>query len=81
MVVYVPTAEETRYKRRRRYEPVAGFIGHKATIEHAYLAFAEHRDRQRMAKLAALACRIAKRSAMPKLATLTVRYRRARPHA
>ncbi len=81
MVVYTPTVEETRYKRRRRYEPVAGYLGHMTSIEHAFLAFADARDRQRTARLADAACRIGRPGRAPKLATLTVRYQKARPHA
>ena len=41
MVLQAPTATETRYKRQRRYAPVAGYIGPAPSIEHAFLAYAD----------------------------------------
>jgi rare lipoprotein A len=40
MVVHAPSPAETRYAYKRRYAPVAGFIGHTASLDGAYAGYA-----------------------------------------
>jgi rare lipoprotein A len=81
MVVHTPTEAETRYRRNRRYEPVAGYIGRMASIDHAVVAWSEMGRRQRFERLASAACRLAKRSRVPRLALVHALPRAVRPHA
>lgn len=73
MVVYAPTAQETRYSRKRRYEPVPGFLGRSDSIESSYLRYTEAIDRQRYVRLAAAACHLARSKKAPQLALLAVK--------
>ncbi|MBS0244087.1 MAG: hypothetical protein JSS20_18100 [Proteobacteria bacterium] len=70
LVVQAPTAEEARYQKRRRYEPVPGFIGHADSIDHAYLRYADLTMTQRLARHDAIACKVAARKA-PRLALIS----------
>lgn len=88
MVVYTPTPAETRYVRRRRYAPVAGYLGHTPSMAHAFLAYADISEKQRFDRLAAKACRLARKirrwRSPIRLALLHIPPplpRRARPHA
>jgi len=67
LIVQAPTPEEARYKRNRRYEPVPGFIGHAASIDSAFLRYADMTMRQRIARLDNRSCRIAANRRAPKL--------------
>jgi rare lipoprotein A len=72
LVLQAPSLEEARYKRKRRYEAVAGFIGKAESVEHAYLHHAELAQRQRFSRLAAAACHLARNQRAPRLALLGV---------
>jgi len=61
MVVYAPTPAETRYARRRTYDPVPGFIGSAPSIDTAYLRYADLTYHRRVATLDAVACQIARK--------------------
>lgn len=67
MVVHAPSTEETRYKRKRRYEPVPGFLGRMDSIESAYLRYADLTLKTRIAKLDATHCQLAARQRTPGL--------------
>lgn len=75
MVAYAPTAQETRYSRRRRYEPVPGAIGRSDSIETAFLRYTEIVDRERFTRLASAACQLAKSRKAPRLALLRVDHK------
>lgn len=70
IVAYAPTAKETRYSRRRRYEPVPGFLGRSDSIETAFLDYQLWVGKERYTRLAALACHLTKRQKTPRLALL-----------
>ncbi len=72
MVVYAPTPAETRYSRKRRYEPVPGYLGRSDSIETAYLSYTENIDRQRYVRLAAAACKLARAKKAPQLALIAL---------
>lgn len=81
MVSYAPTPEEARYKARRRYPAVPGFIGRTASIEQAFLAYAETVEKRRFATLSARACQLPKRARTPRLALIHALPRPVRPQA
>ncbi|MFV0296152.1 MAG: hypothetical protein ACK5JT_08540, partial [Hyphomicrobiaceae bacterium] len=62
-----PTPAEARYSRRRRYDPVPGFIGRTASIETASARYAALSLPQRIARRDAAACRIAANRRPPRL--------------
>ncbi len=80
MVVHAPTPEETRYKRNRRYEPVPGYVGKTASIETAFMQYADLTQKQRIARLEqriarldATACAMSQKRRAPRLALLAKR--------
>jgi rare lipoprotein A len=68
LVVHAPTPEETRYKRNRRYDPVPGPLGRLASIESAFMRYADITASQRLAVAEASACRMNGRKRPPALA-------------
>lgn len=67
MVAYAPTPAETRYARKRRYEPVPGFIGSTASIASAHERYASLTIGKRIAKSDAVACQVAAKRRTPSL--------------
>ncbi|MGE0769023.1 MAG: septal ring lytic transglycosylase RlpA family protein [Hyphomicrobiaceae bacterium] len=67
MVVYAPTPAESRYAKKRRYDPVPGFIGATASMDSAYLKSADLTLPHRIAKSDATACRVAAKRSAPRL--------------
>jgi rare lipoprotein A len=67
MIVHAPTAAETRYARKRHYDPVPGFIGSAATFDTAYQRYADLTLHKRIARHDAVACRIAAKRRAPRL--------------
>lgn len=76
MVVYTPTPAETRYARKRRYDPVPGFIGSAATIDTAYLRYADLTLHKRVARQDAVACQIAGKRRTPGLKLIAASWQR-----
>ena len=70
MVVQAPTTAETRYQRKRRYEPVPGFLGGAETVETAFLHYADVSHRQRVARLDSKTCQIARNQRAPRLSLM-----------
>lgn len=70
MVVYTPTKQEAQYARKRRYDPVPGFIGGAASMASAYLRYADITLDQRIARRDAIACAIVKKRRAPRLKLL-----------
>lgn len=70
MVLQAPSQEETRYKRKRRYDPVPGFLGRAESIESAFLHYADLTLQQRIARLDATACRLAAKQRAPRLSVI-----------
>jgi len=79
LVVQAPTPEEARYKRQRRYDPVPGFIGRTASIESAFMRYADLTQTQRIARLTQLACAIGNLPRAPRLVALLGKPAEARP--
>lgn len=67
MVVQAPTTAETRYQRKRRYEPVQGFLGRAETVETAFQQYADLSLRQRVARLDSKTCQLARNQRAPRL--------------
>jgi rare lipoprotein A len=67
MVVYAPTAAEARYQRKRRYDPVPGYIGGADSFDTAYLRYADMTLHKRIARRDAVACQIADKRRAPRL--------------
>lgn len=82
MIVQAPTTAETRYQRKRRYDPVPGFLGRAETVETAFLQYADVSHRQRVARLDSKTCQIARNQRVPRLglmvASVQVRPQTAR---
>lgn len=78
MIVQAPTTAETRYQRKRRYDPVPGFLGRAETVETAFLQYADVSHRQRVARLDSKTCQIARNQRVPRLG-LMVASVQARP--
>ncbi|MEZ5819028.1 MAG: septal ring lytic transglycosylase RlpA family protein [Hyphomicrobiaceae bacterium] len=67
MVAYAPSHREARYERRRRYDPVPGFIGSAPSIATAYDRYAALTRAHRIAKLDRETCRVARNRRTPPL--------------
>ena len=71
MVVQAPTAEETRYRKHRRYAAVPGHLGPADNIDLAFMRYADMSYRQRVARLDAVACHLARHRPAPRLGLMT----------
>ena len=78
LVVHAPSPEEARYQRKRRYEPVPGFIGPADSIETAYMHYADLTLRQRTARLDKTACQLARNQRTPRLGMIAAAPARPR---
>jgi len=73
LVVQPPTPAEARYQRNRRYDPVPGFIGQTASIDSAFMRYADTTTRQRIARLDSKACHVAANRDAPRLGLIAAR--------